>query len=342
MTAAHSRAGTTFELRAPAVRTPTVSRSAGRGELHESRHHVARPARVERDVTDRDRFGRHRAARRRAVPGAERARSGGRRAAPGARQRGDRGAVFVSAHVFGPRAGDLRGLARDLSAGLWSNAASTPIIAQQDRGFRELYLKGDRVGPRRRARMESRAAIQRGHLREAFAYQITDPTRSTTGHPPRSASTRAACNREHALFVQDQFRRGAWTVNAGLRWDHYRFVVEDSALSPRLGVAWSWPAANLGAGLLRSRVSNPGRRESPARQLAGPGRARRRRCATAGPAVARKFLRRWVSKALFGTARLDVSHFAPRDGQFRRRRSPAEYGRRFPIAFQNARSLGRR
>ena len=45
---------------------------------------------------------------------------------------------ILSASVLG----DVRGMVRDVSAGLWSNAASTPIVAEQDRGFRELYLRG--------------------------------------------------------------------------------------------------------------------------------------------------------------------------------------------------------
>ena len=52
-------------------------------------------------------------------------------------------------------------------------------------------------------------------------------------------------NREQALFIQDQIRFGALTVNAGLRWDHYRLVVDESAFSPRLGVAFAWPEHGL-------------------------------------------------------------------------------------------------
>ena len=36
------------------------------------------------------------------------------------------------------------------------------------------------------------------------------------------------------MFVQDTISAGAVTINAGLRWDHYAFVVNDQALSPRL------------------------------------------------------------------------------------------------------------
>jgi outer membrane receptor protein involved in Fe transport len=40
-------------------------------------------------------------------------------------------------------------------------------------------------------------------------------------------------------------RLGRLTINAGVRWDHYRLIVSDHAFSPRLGVAWFIPSARL-------------------------------------------------------------------------------------------------
>ena len=40
-------------------------------------------------------------------------------------------------------------------------------------------------------------------------------------------------------------RFGNWTLSAGLRWDHYRLIVDENAVSPRLGVAWYWPRADM-------------------------------------------------------------------------------------------------
>jgi len=46
-------------------------------------------------------------------------------------------------HLFSANVvGDVRGMARTLAARLSSNAFSTPIAAEQDRGFREGYVKG--------------------------------------------------------------------------------------------------------------------------------------------------------------------------------------------------------
>src|SRR5947207_335607 len=49
---------------------------------------------------------------------------------------------FSYQHIFSTQVlGDVRGMVRDVTSGLWSNTAATPSAAQQDRGFRELYVK---------------------------------------------------------------------------------------------------------------------------------------------------------------------------------------------------------
>jgi outer membrane receptor for Fe3+-dicitrate len=42
---------------------------------------------------------------------------------------------------------------------------------------------------------------------------------------------------EQAAYVQDLIRLGNWTVNAGLRWDHYQLLVNQNAVSPRVAVS---------------------------------------------------------------------------------------------------------
>jgi outer membrane cobalamin receptor len=147
----------------------------------------------------------------------------------------------VSANVVG----DVRGMARDVAAGLWSNAASTPIVAEQDRGFRDVYLKGAVSAQFGAHEMKTGGELNAGTVRERFAYRITDPREFGPGTPGEFSFAERRADREQGLFIQDQVELGSWTVNAGLRWDHYRLVVEDSAFSPRLAVAWSWPGAGL-------------------------------------------------------------------------------------------------
>ena len=45
--------------------------------------------------------------------------------------------------------------------------------------------------------------------------------------------------------MQDQIRFGKWNLSAGLRFDHYGFVVNESAWSPRLGVSRFISSLNL-------------------------------------------------------------------------------------------------
>src|SRR6185503_15204248 len=81
--------------------------------------------------------------------------------------------------------------------------------------------------------------------REALQYHITDRSFFDPQTPVDFAFADRRSDREQALYAQDTFRAGNLTASAGLRWDRYRFVVDDAAFSPRLGVAWYWPAADL-------------------------------------------------------------------------------------------------
>ena len=94
-------------------------------------------------------------------------------------------------------------------------------------------------------RDEIRTSRPFGTLREQFAYRITDAAGFDPATPASFDFADRRPDREQALFIQDQVRLGALSVNAGLRWDHYRLVVRERAWSPRIGAAWSWPHADL-------------------------------------------------------------------------------------------------
>ena len=78
-------------------------------------------------------------------------------------------------------------------------------------------------------------------MREQLAYRITDVSTVPTGTPDTFAFEDRQSSRERALFVQDQIRSDHLTLRAGVRWDTYRLVVAEHALSPRVSAAWSWP-----------------------------------------------------------------------------------------------------
>ena len=50
---------------------------------------------------------------------------------------------------------------------------------------------------------------------------------------------------EQAAYVQDLIRLGNWTINAGLRWDHYQLLVNQNAVSPRLAISRYFPTLGL-------------------------------------------------------------------------------------------------
>jgi outer membrane cobalamin receptor len=213
---------------------------------------------------------------------------------------------IFSVHVLA----DVRGMARTISAGLWSNAAAIPIAAEQDRGFRELYVKGSVAAHFRAHELKFGADVDVGNVRERFAYQITDRSRFDPDVAPIFAFNDRQPDREHALFVQDQIGLGRVTVNAGVRWDRYRLVVDEAAVSPRLGVAWSWPAADL---VLRASYDRAFQTPAVENLLLASSSAVDSLSDTVVrlpvPPSRGNFYEGGVSKALFGRARLDASYF---------------------------------
>lgn len=237
--------------------------------------------------------------------------------------------------------GDIRGMVRDVSAKLWSNPESTPIIASQDRGFREFYLNGSVSGHRGMHEWKAGADVNFGTVREDFAYSITNEDEFDTDVPLDFTFSDGRHDREQALFVQDQIRSGPWTVNAGLRWDHYSLVVDDQAFSPRLAVAWSSPAKDLVV-----RASYDRAFQTPAIEnllLASTDEFERLGADTARlpvPTSHGNFFEAGVSKAIAGRVRLDVTGFNRRMTDVADDDLLLNTGVSFPIAFQSANIYG--
>ena len=149
-------------------------------------------------------------------------------------------------HIFSQNLlADLHFMMRSNTVGLDSDSESTPIIALQDRGFREEYVKG--TASYHRAHHEFKAGFEGDftHLRESFSDIITDTTQFDPGTPVNFQFSGRGLALEQSAFMQDLIRLGPWTVNAGLRWDHYQLLVNQNAVSPRLSVARYFTAANL-------------------------------------------------------------------------------------------------
>src|SRR6266566_1655635 len=138
------------------------------------------------------------------------------------------------------------GSVRDASATLASNASATPVIVSQDRGYREGYARADLAGHHGRHDWKTGLDGIFMPVHEALQYTITDPAQFDPGTKLHFVFPyRRRWDVEPAIYAQDQMRLGRWNVSAGLRFDHYGFVVHESAWSPRIGVSRFVPGLNL-------------------------------------------------------------------------------------------------
>ena len=199
----------------------------------------------ERDIDTKDRIGfivRHEQSRYE-VPDEQIQQAAG--------QRQDRGndetiGMFNFQHVFTPNLlGDLRVMARSADADLSSNVDSTPVIAGQNRSFDEQYAKATLSYHRGRNEWKAGFEADFATLDEKFSYQITDPSQFDPDTPPNFQFAASSPDREQAAFLQDTIRLGNWTANVGVRWDHYHLLVDQNALSPRIGIARYLPSLGL-------------------------------------------------------------------------------------------------
>jgi hypothetical protein len=139
----------------------------------------------------------------------------------------------------------LSGSVRDASADLTSNPLSTPVIISQSRGYREGYARADLSGHKGHHNWKTGVDSFFTPVHEALSYIINDPTQFDPGTQLQFQFADRKWDIEPSAYVQDEMHLGNWNISAGLRFDHYAFVVHESAWSPRLGVSLYLPSVNL-------------------------------------------------------------------------------------------------
>ena len=235
----------------------------------------------------------------------------------------------------------FRGMGRDLSANLWSNSLSTPILAGQQRGLREGYGSTSLSAHLGNHELKTGVEAIWSSVRERFGYEIVDQQFFDAGTPPEFRFADRRAGREQSLFVQDLIRAGHWTFSAGLRWDRYRLLVRDNAFSPRLGVAWYWPRAEL---VLRASYDRAF--QIPATEnllLASSESAQRlteQTTALPVPPSRGNFYQAGFAKSVFGKLRLDGNYFRREIRNFADDDVFLNTGVSFPIAFSRAQVYG--
>ena len=169
--------------------------------------------------------------------------------AAGQRQTADNIETMGSAsyqHTFSSQAvADFRGMVRDNANDFNSNAESTPIEVFQHNFFREGYFKG--IATVDRGRNEFKFGVESDNifLNENLSYIITDPTQFDSTTPLTFGFLGNRPDLEQSAFVQDQVRLKNWTINAGLRWDHYQLLLNRQAVDPRFAISRYFPSADL-------------------------------------------------------------------------------------------------
>jgi hypothetical protein len=140
---------------------------------------------------------------------------------------------------------DLRGMVRDNANDFYSNASSTPIEILQHNWFREGYFKGSMTISHGRHEIKAGVESDNIFLNENFNYNITDDTQYDPSTPLTFSFLAHRPDLEQSAYVQDLIRLGNWTINAGLRWDHYQLILNNQAVSPRFAISRYFPSADL-------------------------------------------------------------------------------------------------
>ena len=203
-------------------------------------------AHYERDLTERDRLGfivRHEQTVFQ-VPNEFLQQAAG--------QRQDRSSdetigILSYQHVFSSNVlGDFRLMSRDDSVRPARRTFNPrPSSQGSSAASARVYVKGNISIHHGIHEIKAGADMDYGSIHEQFNYAITDFSQFDPDTQPTFNFTGRGLDREQAIYVQDLMRLGRLTLSVGLRWDHYQLVVDRNALSPRLGIAWYWPKADL-------------------------------------------------------------------------------------------------
>jgi outer membrane cobalamin receptor len=230
----------------------------------------------------------------------------------------------------------VRGSVADLSAEMWSNASSTPIIVAQQRGFTRTYVKAALSAQAGVHDLKVGTDIVHAPVDEALQYQIADMSFFNPQTPESFSFVDRRTDREAAVFAQDTIRAGSLTASLGLRWDRYKLVVDDAAISPRLGVAWAVPSSEI---VLRASYDRAFQTPAIENLLLASSSAvdqlNRQVLRLPVPASRGDFLEAGVSAAIAKTARLDATVYRRTFSNFADDDVFLNTGVSFPIAFRS-------
>jgi len=261
----------------------------------------------------------------------------------GQRQNGDNfetmGSVSYQHILSSDAIGWLRGMVRDNSNDLYSNPLSWPILAFQHNDFKEGYFNGSVSVHHGRHEWKAGVESDALFLHENFS-DVIPPSGLSQFDPGTATSFAFSGSRpdlEQSAFVQDAIRLGKWTLNTGLRWDHYQLLVNQNAVSPRLAMARYFPSTGLNLHLSYDRVFQTPSFEnillssSPAVRNFEPWALRQPLQPSHG-----NYYEVGLTKAFFGKLRLDGNYFRRDVNNYADDDQILNTAVSFPIAFRKA------
>ena len=254
-------------------------------------------------------------------------------------------------HIFSPNVlGALRGMARNNSLDFYSNPASWPLIATQHNDFKEIYFTGSISIDRRHQEWKTGVESDAKFLNENFSYLMPDCADPSDPQCPINlgildagatsfAFTASRPDLEQAAYVQDAVQFGNWSLDAGLRWDHYQLIVNQNAVSPRVAIARYFPSAGVKVHASYDRVFQTPSFENLLLASSPSAEA----LDTSVPAVQLpvepshgSYYELGATKILFGKLRLDTNMFRRDLNNYADDSQILSTGISFPIAFRKA------
>jgi len=145
---------------------------------------------------------------------------------------------------------DVRGMVRDNTNNFNSNPYSWPIIVYQFNQFKEGYFNSSVSIHHGRHQFKAGIESDNTFLHENYSDIITaNPNYPSYPFDPGTAPTFSfhgtRPDLEQAAYVEDQMHFHSWTVELGLRWDHYQLLLNQNAVEPRVTVARYFAPASL-------------------------------------------------------------------------------------------------
>ncbi len=242
-------------------------------------------------------------------------------------------------HTFSSNAlARLGGMVRDNANDFNSNPESTPVEVFQNNRFREGYFKALLIADRGRSEWKAGVESDNIFLHENTSYVITDPVQFDDGTPLAFAFAAQRPDLEQSAFVEDLVHLGNWSINAGMRWDHYQLLVNKQAVEPRFSISRYFPSPELIVHFSYDRVFQTPSFENillssstevdsldPSTFLRLPVQ----------PSVG-DYFEGGLTQGLFGRAKLDINYFRRVVSNFADDDQISNTSVSFPIAFRKA------